>query len=80
MDFVSLVNGIGDNARPLGAALLVFGAPALVLKSRVAKKIWSRLEETMFSNWQLALLGTTGVVLSLASGYTTWDEIGRAHV
>ena len=73
MDVVGIVNGLGENARPLGAMLFVFGALALVLRSRVAKKIWARLEETMFSNWQLALLGTTGVVLSLASGYTTWD-------
>ena len=39
------------------------------VKGRIAKV----LEETMFSNWRLALLGTTGIVLSLASGYTTWD-------
>ncbi len=25
------------------------------------------------TNWQLFLLGLTGLVLSLASGYTTWD-------
>lgn len=40
-------------------------------------KIWRRaansLEETIFSNWRLALLGATGLVLSLASGWTTWD-------
>ncbi|MEO0798575.1 MAG: hypothetical protein AAFY53_05150, partial [Pseudomonadota bacterium] len=30
------------------------------------------LKET-FANWRLALLGATGVVLSLASGWTTWD-------
>lgn len=31
------------------------------------------LHETVFSNWRLALLGVTGIVLSLASGWTTWD-------
>lgn len=40
-------------------------------------KIWRRaagtLEDTIFSNWRLALLGATGVILSLASGWTTWD-------
>jgi hypothetical protein len=29
--------------------------------------------KALFSNWQLALLASTGVVLSLASGWTTWD-------
>ena len=42
-------------------------------RSAFGKRVRGALEETMFSNWQLALLGTTGVVLSLASGYTTWD-------
>jgi hypothetical protein len=27
----------------------------------------------LFGNWRLALLGITGIVLSLASGWTTWD-------
>ena len=31
-----------------------------------------RLDD-MASRWQLLLLGATGFVLSLASGYTTWD-------
>ncbi len=44
--------------------------------------IWSRdfrarlasvVEKIAFSNWQLAVLGATGIVLSLASGWTTWD-------
>ena len=68
-----LIEGIGQNARPMLWLVCVFAALAAVLRSRVAKRLWTTLEETMFSNWQLALLGTTGVVLSLASGYTTWD-------
>ena len=39
------------------------------IRARLAKV----LEETMFTNWRLALLGSTGIILSLASGYTTWD-------
>ena len=39
----------------------------------IGKRAWRAIEETMFSNWRLALLGATGIVLSLASGYTTWD-------
>ncbi len=30
-------------------------------------------QDTVFSNWRLALLALTGLVLSLASGWTTWD-------
>ncbi|MCG8562250.1 MAG: hypothetical protein MI824_20825 [Hyphomicrobiales bacterium] len=29
--------------------------------------------QTVVSNWRLLLLGSTGVVLSIASGWTTWD-------
>ena len=56
----------------------------------LGRKIRRAVQDTMFSNWRLALLGATGIVLSLASGYTTWDgmrnftgepvQIGRAHV
>ena len=42
-------------------------------RSKIGERARAGLEETMFSNWRLALLGTTGIILSLASGYTTWD-------
>lgn len=42
-----------------------------------SRGFWKRLfevaEKIAFSNWQLALLGATGLILSLASGWTTWD-------
>ena len=41
--------------------------------AKLGKPVWRKIEETMLSNWRLALLGATGVVLSLASGWTTWD-------
>jgi hypothetical protein len=53
-------------------ALVCLIAAALV-KSSIGKRARLSLEETMFSNWRLALLGATGLVLSVASGYTTWD-------
>src|SRR6478609_8108346 len=31
--------------------------------------------KTVFSNWRLALLGSTSVVLSLVAGYTTFDGL-----
>ncbi len=69
----SLIEGLALNARPLGTALFLLCAGALLLRTRLAKRLWAALEETIFSNWQLGLLGATGVILSLASGWTTWD-------
>lgn len=43
------------------------------LAARIGRPVWARIEETVHSNWRLALLGATGLVLSLASGWTTWD-------
>ncbi len=40
---------------------------------RLAPRVWKAIEESIFSNWRLGLLGATGLVLSLASGWTTWD-------
>ncbi len=57
---------------PLGAAICVF----LVLRWLIGpmlERFRQTLEEKIFSSWQLALLGLTGLVLSLASGWTTWD-------
>lgn len=45
----------------------------VMIVARVWKRAASGLEETIFSNWRLGLLGATGIVLSLASGWTTWD-------
>ncbi|MDX2287641.1 MAG: hypothetical protein NW217_02305 [Hyphomicrobiaceae bacterium] len=36
-------------------------------------KVGRALQDTLFTNWQLAVLGATGLVLSVASGWTTWD-------
>jgi hypothetical protein len=53
------------------AAIAVMTLFGLFWKVRV--RLGKALEETMFSNWRLALLGATGIILSMASGYTTWD-------
>ncbi len=68
-----LMEGLAANARPLGTALFLFCVVALLVRTNTAKKVWSKIEDTIFSNWQLGLLGLTGLILSLASGYTTWD-------
>lgn len=36
-------------------------------------RVWRAAEGILFSNWRLALLGTTGIVLSAAAFWTTWD-------
>jgi hypothetical protein len=52
-----------------GVALLL----ALAALYRVLPRLLKAIEDVFFTNWRLALLGTTGIVLSLASGWTTWD-------
>lgn len=73
MDVKILVDGLVANARPLATALFFLTVAALLLRSRLAKRLRATVEETLFSNWQLGLLAATGIVLSLASGWTTWD-------
>ncbi|MDX2309018.1 MAG: hypothetical protein NW216_12315 [Hyphomicrobium sp.] len=40
---------------------------------RIAPRVWRVVEDGLFANWRLSLLAATGLVLSLASGWTTWD-------
>jgi hypothetical protein len=52
--------------------LLIF---LLLWRSGFFARLFRIVEEMMFSNWQLALLGATAIALSLASGYTTFDGL-----
>ena len=83
MDLVPIVNGLSDEAASLGKQLsehwlswLLFTAFVVAVFAFI-RRVWKRavgsVEDTIFSNWRLALLGATGVVLSIASGWTTWD-------
>ncbi len=56
----------------LFVAILAFVLYALRANGFVVR-LWREIEETVFANWQLALLGTAAIVLSLASGWRTWD-------
>ena len=58
-------------ARPIVLALVAIAALAVLY--RVGPRLWRVVEEIFFTNWQLALLGTAAIVLSLAGGWTTWD-------
>ena len=76
MDLVPLVNGVVGIA-PTGetmifAALAILVALMLVY-TELGKRLASLFTNVFLTNWQLALLGSTGLVLSVASGWTTWD-------
>jgi hypothetical protein len=57
--------------------LLLLGLSALILFRRtgVFARVRRALEKALLDNWQLTLLASTGVALSLASAYTTWDGL-----
>src|SRR5262245_36946054 len=58
--------------------LLVLIAVALLVVFRRTgpfARVRRGLEKALTDNWQLTLLASTGVVLSLASAYTTWDGL-----
>jgi hypothetical protein len=79
-DLVQILDGlkglpwpmIGQVGAFLGITLFVFW----MLKSTTfVGRLGRSLEETVFTNWRLAVLGTTGIVLSLVAGYTTFDGL-----
>ncbi len=71
MDLVALAKDY--DARLLVAAVVLFLLARFLLRTSIAKRLWSKLEDTIFSSWQLALLGLTGIVLSIAAGMRTWE-------
>ncbi|MCB1515419.1 MAG: hypothetical protein KDJ18_11585 [Hyphomicrobiaceae bacterium] len=80
MDFMSSIRDWFANLSPEASTQLL---SALLFMSFIGavglfvRRIWARaantIEDTIFTNWRLALLAATGIVLSLASGWTTWD-------
>ena len=75
MDVKQFVDGVIANPAAytrsflLGAAVLA----AVMLLFKVGPRLGRVVEEIFFTNWQLAMLGTAAIVLSLAGGWTTWD-------
>src|SRR5262245_52492824 len=57
--------------------LVLAGLTLLVLFSNrgVFARIRYGIEKALTDNWQLTLLASTGIALSLASGYTTFDGL-----
>ncbi len=60
---------------PNTAGVIAFASimTALVFYTELGRAIRTNVRDTVLGNWRLALLGATGIALSLASGYTTWD-------
>lgn len=80
MDTATSIRDWFMNASPEASGQLVNAILFVGLITAVAlfvRRIWKRaattIEDTIFSNWRLALLAATGIVLSVASGWTTWD-------
>jgi hypothetical protein len=57
--------------------LLLAGVALLILFSNrgIFARIRYGIEKALTDNWQLTLLASTGIALSLASGYTTFDGL-----
>ena len=75
MDLKALVDWVLANGSSLLVGVLVFVGIGLLLSSGPAKRVYRAVEETFFTNWQLALLATTSIILSLVAGYTTFDGL-----
>jgi len=82
MEFKSVADGtlavLGNvSAETWRSLLILFLALAAVVYALRANgfiaRVWKVIQDVMLSNWQLALLGTAAIVLSLASGWRTWD-------
>lgn len=76
MDLAPVVNGLNQfavSSQTLVILAITLVGTALIYVSAFGQRLRKMLTETMFTNWRLALLGATGLVLSLASGWTTWD-------
>jgi hypothetical protein len=75
MDVKQALDGVMANpaASARSILLIVVVIAALTALFKVGPRLWRVVEEIFFTNWQLAMLGTAAIVLSLAGGWTTWD-------
>ena len=75
MDFKQTFDAVMANPRAYARTILlsVLVISALIALFKVGPRLWRVVEEVFFTNWQLALLGSAAIVLSLAGGWTTWD-------
>ena len=75
MDVKQALDGVMANPAAYARSILltVVVIAALIALFKVGPRLWRVIEEVFFSNWQLAMLGTAAIMLSLAGGWTTWD-------
>lgn len=82
MDFGSVADGFlavlgrvsAETWRNLFIFVLVFSIVLYALRANgFLGRVWRAIEGIVLSNWQLALLGLAAIVLSIASGWRTWD-------
>jgi hypothetical protein len=75
MDFKQVLDQVMANpaAHARSILLVVIVICALIALFKVGPRLLRVVEEVFFTNWQLALLGTAAIMLSLAGGWTTWD-------
>lgn len=72
----SLPNITQDLSASQAANWIMMGLVVLAVASvlvRLIPKVWAAVEKTMLTNWRLALIGGSALLLSLAGGWTTWD-------
>jgi len=75
MDVKAIADWVAANSTSLMYALGVFAVVALLMSSNLLKRAVKGFEDALFTNWRLVVLGTTGVILSLVAGYTTFDGL-----
>lgn len=75
MDLKQTLDAVMANPAAYARSILltVLVIAALIALFKVGPRLWRVVEEVFFTNWQLAMLGTAAIVLSLAGGWTTWD-------
>lgn len=65
-----------DVSLPQAANWVMMALAALAVAAvlvRLLPKLWAAIEEAMFTNWRLALIGASALLLSMAGAWTTWD-------
>ena len=72
-DLSGLTQGmsLSGTANWIMIAVLVLGVATILMK--LVPRIWAAIEEAIFTNWHLAVLGASALALSVAGAYTTWD-------
>jgi hypothetical protein len=67
------LRGLWASISPYAAWLAAAAFLIAMYLSGFGKRVRVTLEELLFNNWQLSLLGAAALILSLAGGWTTWD-------